>query len=212
MDTHIRTDGGDPISNGVRDAQRGPQSPRGRTALTPRRDTLNATEAPFDGACRRTRRRRAAAAAVFGGLTFAAAALGASVSGDRIWYRSLFKSRATPPAPVFGPVWTGLYAAIAWSGYRLWRSPPSAARTGALGLWFAQLGLNAAWSPLFFGAHRPKASAAVVGALVPTIAAYGLTARKADRTAAALMLPYLGWSAFATYLNVQIVRKNAFRL
>jgi tryptophan-rich sensory protein len=51
------------------------------------------------------------------------------------------------------------------------------------------MALNASWSPLFFGAHRPKASAIVAGAMVPTIAAYSLTARKIDKPAAALMLP-----------------------
>jgi len=152
------------------------------------------------------------AAAIFGGLTVGASALGAGVSKPRVWYRSLFKSKATPPSWVFGPVWTALYAAIATSGYRTWRQPPSPERSRALKLWGLQLVLNAAWSPLFFGAHKPKASAVVVGAMVPAIAAYGLTTRKVDRPAAALMVPYLGWTLFAAYLNRQIVRKNAFRL
>ena len=152
------------------------------------------------------------AAALFSGLTVGASALGARVSKPKLWYRSLFKSKATPPSWVFGPVWTALYAAIATSGYRTWRQPASPERSRALKLWGLQLVLNAAWSPLFFGAHKPKASGLVVGAMVPAIAAYGLTSRKVDKSAAALMLPYLGWSLFAAYLNGQIVRKNAFRL
>jgi len=160
----------------------------------------------------RSRASRVAAAAIFGGLVLGASALGAGASKPKVWYRTLFKSKANPPSQVFGPVWAVLYSAIALSGYRVWSQPPSPARSRALGLWAAQLALNASWSPLFFGAHKPKASAAVAGAMVPTIAAYSLTARKVDRPAAALMLPYLGWSAFAAYLNAQIVRKNAFRL
>ena len=160
----------------------------------------------------RSRLSRIAAAAVFGGLVLGASSAGAGVSKPKIWYRTLFKSKANPPSQVFGPVWTVLYSAIAYSGYRVWSKPPSPARTRALGLWVAQLALNASWSPLFFGAHNPKAAAVVAGAMVPTIAAYSLTARKVDRPAAALMLPYLGWSAFAAYLNAQVVRKNAFRL
>jgi len=156
--------------------------------------------------------RKMLAAAVFGGLAFGASALGRPVSKPRVWYRSLFKSKATPPSWVFGPVWTALYSGIAYSGYRTWTKPDSPERTRALRLWGLQMALNASWSPLFFGAHRPKTSAVVAGAMVPTIAAYALTARKVDRPAAALMIPYLGWSAFAAYLNAQIVRKNAFRL
>lgn len=153
-----------------------------------------------------------AAAAVIGGLTFGASALGARTSHKTAWYRSLLKSKATPPSAVFAPVWTFLYGCIACSGYRVWSQPPSRARSQALRLWAGQLALNASWSPLFFGARQPRASAAVAVAMVPAIAAYGLTARRVDRPAAALMLPYLAWSAFAAYLNAQLVRKNGFRL
>jgi benzodiazapine receptor len=149
---------------------------------------------------------------VFGALTLGSAALGGAVSKPGPWYRSLRKSRANPPAGVFGPVWTGLYTCIAYSGYRVWARPASPARTRALRLWALQMGLNASWSPLFFGSHRPRASAVVVTAMIPTIGAYVATARKVDRTAAALMLPYLAWSAFAAYLNATIVRKNWRRL
>lgn len=174
----------------------------------PRKSTFRAPpqEAP------RSRTSRVLAAALFGGLTFGASALGAGVSKKKIWYRSLFKSKATPPSAAFAPVWTFLYGCIAYSGYRVWSQPPSQDRSRALGLWGAQMALNASWSPLFFGAHQPKASAVVAGAMVPAIAAYGLTARKIDRPAAALMVPYLVWSGFAAFLNAQVVRKNAFRL
>jgi tryptophan-rich sensory protein len=151
-------------------------------------------------------------ALAFGAITFGSAAAGASVSRPNLWYRRLRKPRANPPSWVFGPVWSVLYTAIAASGYRVWATPTSAAssaaRTRALRLWTLQLGLNASWSPLFFGRRQPVASAAVALALVPAIAAYAVAARKVDRTAAALMLPYLGWSAFAAYLNAEIVRKN----
>ena len=167
-----------------------------------------------DGASSSARPKRSGkllAALVFGGLTVGAAMLGGSASKKKGWYGTLRKSRANPPPWVFGPVWTTLYSAMAYSGYRTWRAPDSAARTRGLRLWGLQLALNAAWSPLFFGAHRPKASAAVAAALVPAVGAYALATRKTDKLASGLMLPYLGWSAFATYLNAQILRKNAWR-
>jgi len=154
----------------------------------------------------------ALAALTYAGLAFGAGALGSSASARSPWYRTLRKSKANPPSWVFGPVWTGLYSAIAYSAYRVWRQPPSTERTRALRLWGTQMALNASWTPLFFGAHKPKGSAVVATALVPTVAGYILNARKVDKTAAWLMLPYLGWSAFAAYLNAQIVRKNAWRL
>jgi benzodiazapine receptor len=202
------------IQNGVQDAQRGPRSPRPRSSMDQPADARPPVfrTAPPGHKAPRSRTSRVLAAALFGGLTFGASALGAGVSKKKIWYRSLLKSRATPPSAVFAPVWTFLYGCIAYSGYRIWSQPPSRDRSRALGLWGAQMALNASWSPLFFGAHQPKASAVVAGAMVPAIAAYSLTARKIDRPAAALMLPYLVWSGFASYLNAQVVRKNAFRL
>jgi len=201
------------IKNGVEDAQRGPRSPRTRGSMSEPWPSSTQAESPGSVDNQpRSRSSRILAAAIFGGLTFGASALGAGVSKKKIWYRSLLKSKATPPSAVFGPVWTALYSCIAYSGYRVWSQPPSKARSRALGLWGAQLALNASWSPLFFGAHLPKASAVVAGAMVPTIAAYSATARKVDGPAAVLMLPYLAWSGFAAFLNAQVVRKNAFRL
>ena len=217
MDTWIKKDarGEFSVANGVRDAQRGPRSPRADRSeeqQAPGRQLAPAEEGRTSPGRPRSLPSRILAATVFGGLTLGAAALGAGVSQKKVWYRTLLKSKANPPSEVFAPVWTFLYGCIAYSGYRVWSQPPSRERSRALALWGAQLALNASWSPLFFGAHQPKASAVVAGAMVPTIAAYGLTARKIDRPAAALMLPYLAWSGFATYLNAQVVRKNAFRL
>jgi translocator protein len=101
---------------------------------------------------------------------------------------------------------------MAYSAWRVWRSPASPARSRALGLWAAQLGLNASWSPTFFATKSPRASLAIVSALWPTVAAYLRAAWQVDRLAAAVMLPYLGWTSFATYLNAQIVNKNHGRL
>lgn len=185
-------------------------SPRSSTAngKVSREKSLGA-QAQMDG---QKRRGQWLAALAFGVVTFGAAALGAPVSKRKPWYRSLRKSAATPPDWVFGPVWTLLDASIAYSGWRTWRAPDSPERARALRLWGVQMALNASWSPLFFGAHRPKASAAVSMALVPTLAAYIASARQIDKTAGNVLLPYLGWTSFATFLNVQILRKNAWRL
>ena len=213
MNTWTMDGGRFTTQNGVQDAQRGPHSPRARRSMTdPAPSPPHGEEDGAQAAQPRSRASRVLGAAIFLGITFGASALGSGASKRKVWYRTLRKSKANPPAAVFAPVWTFLYGCIAVSGYRVWAQPPSPERSRALGLWAAQMALNASWSPLFFSAHRPKASALVAGAMVPTIAAYSLTARKLDRPAAALMLPYLAWSAFATYLNAQVVRKNAFRL
>jgi tryptophan-rich sensory protein len=160
--------------------------------------------------------RRAAplAAAAFGAAVTAAALAGGAAtrrSARSRWYAALRKPPGQPPPAVFGPVWTALYAAMATSGYRVWRTS-SPGRSRALRLWAAQLALNAAWSPLFFGARRPRAALADVALLLPTVGAYALAARKVDRAAAWLVVPYLAWTGFALWLNAGLVVKNRRRL
>ncbi|HET7461394.1 MAG TPA: TspO/MBR family protein [Longimicrobium sp.] len=148
---------------------------------------------------------------------FGAAVVGAAVAGSlftprggrtRAWYDALDKPSFTPPKWAFPVAWTALYTMIAASGYRVWRGPDSPARSRALALWRAQLGLNAAWTPLFFGAKNPEVALGDIGLLLPAIAAYANEARKVDAAAGWLMAPYLGWVGFATALNTGIVRRN----
>jgi tryptophan-rich sensory protein len=124
------------------------------------------------------------------------------------WYEALDKPGFTPPDRVFPVVWTTLYGLMAASAWRVWRSA-SPLRGRALGLWGAQLALNAAWSPIFFGAKRPAAALGDLGALLFALGAYTATARRVDRAAAWLMAPYALWSGFAAVLNAEIVRRNA---
>lgn len=143
------------------------------------------------------------------GSTAIAAALGGTNSGDSRWYRRLRKPALTPPPIVFPIAWTALYALQAASAFRVWRAPKSSDRTTALALWATQLGLNAAWSPLFFGRHAPRAALADIALLDVALAAYVHRAAKVDRAAALLAAPYLAWVGFATYLNAEIVRLDS---
>ena len=96
--------------------------------------------------------RLAAAAATV--LTAAAGSL--ATDPDSAWFRALRKPPWYPPPATFGIVWTALYAAMAWAGGevldRAGAERAAFARAGAV-----NLALNAAWTPLFFRAHRPWA-------------------------------------------------------
>jgi tryptophan-rich sensory protein len=147
----------------------------------------------------------------FGGATAATALIGARATASSVdgWYDGLRKPSFTPPKKVFGPVWSGLYALVALSAWRVWKAPQSRRRKVSLGLWAAQLVLNAAWSPLFFGLRRPRSALVDLAALGAATVGYAVAARRVDPPAAAVMLPYLGWLAFAGALNEEIVRLNA---
>lgn len=145
----------------------------------------------------------------FGALTGVTALLGARTTWPGLaWYDRLEKPAFQPPEQAFGPVWTTLYAAIAISGWRVWRRAATPERQQALRWWLAQLALNGLWPWLFFEQRRPATALADSALLTGAVAAYTRAASRVDRAAAWLTVPYLAWSAFATALNAEIVRLN----
>ena len=146
-----------------------------------------------------------AAAFVFLLLVIGAASTGAFV-GPGAWYDALVKPSWNPPAWVFGPVWTTLYLMIAAAGWLVWRR--GAEGRTALLFWGVQLALNAVWTLLFFGLHRPGWALLDIAALGLSILAFVWTAWPASRAAALLFVPYLLWVGFATALNAALWRLN----
>lgn len=124
------------------------------------------------------------------------------------WFDALHKPFFMPPGWTFGLVWTLLYALLGIAVAIILVQPPSPARRKALTLFFAQLLLNFAWSPIFFAAH------AVRLALIDIFIMAGLAAMAARqfwgirRVAGGLMLPYLAWLCFAAALNAAIDNLN----
>lgn len=123
------------------------------------------------------------------------------------WYAGLAKPGWTPPNWVFPVVWNALYVLMGVSLWLLWRSANSPARL-AIGLFFIQLALNAAWSPVFFGLHQIRWGVAIIVALALTIAATIAVAWDANRIAAWLLVPYLIWVIYAASLNSAIALLN----
>jgi translocator protein len=136
-------------------------------------------------------------------LLFLALCFGAA-AGGALWppgpeYAALQRPAFAPPNWLFGPVWTLLYLLIAVAGWRLWRRGGWA--SPALRLWLLQLALNALWTPLFFGLQWRGLALVEMSLLWASILACLLAARRRDRGAAWLLLPYLGWVGFAWALN-----------
>jgi tryptophan-rich sensory protein len=141
-------------------------------------------------------------------VSFAAALIGSRFMPGE-WYASLAKPSWNPPNAVFGPVWTVLYALMAVSAWLVWRRAGFSGAGAALGLFVFQLVLNALWSYLFFGLHRPDIAFFDIVVLWVGILAVTLLFWRVDRIAGALMLPYLAWVGFAAYLNYTLWRMNA---
>lgn len=147
-------------------------------------------------------------AATAAAVTATALAGSAAVDPNSDWYRSLRKPDWQPPSWAFGVVWTPLYASIAWAGGRaLSRAQPGQRRALAASL-ATNLALNATWNWLFFRARSTKAGVAGTALLDLSNAELISRTARTDRAAAAALLPYAAWCAFATALNVSIARRN----
>ncbi|RCW44663.1 TspO/MBR related protein [Halopolyspora algeriensis] len=157
-----------------------------------------------------SRRRSAAGAGVFAGLVIAAAAVGSVAVGSAgRTYSALQLPAWAPPAWLFGPVWSVLYTMIAVSGWLLWRNAGGIAPARlALGFYAGQLVLNAAWTPLFFGARRYGLALIEILLLVVVLIVTVVLFARRHRIAAGLLLPYLGWTIFAACLNAAIWMLN----
>ena len=142
--------------------------------------------------------------------SFSAAAIGgyATAESVRTWYPLLNKPTWNPPAWVFGPAWTLLYTLMSIAAWRVWRQRDQPSAAAALGLFFAQLGLNAFWSVLFFGLHKPQWALAEIIAMWLLLAVIQRAFWRIDRIAGILWIPYLAWVSFATALNGTIVWLN----
>lgn len=141
-------------------------------------------------------------------LTFCAALTGVFVSTAG-WYAGLVKPSWNPPDWLFGPVWTTLYTMMAVAAWLVWREGGWKTQTLPLGLFLAQLALNALWTPLFFALHRPGLAFAEIVVLDLAVLATLVTFWPARRLAGVLLLPYALWVAFAAALNFAIWRLNA---
>jgi benzodiazapine receptor len=138
-------------------------------------------------------------------LTFLAPAAGA-FSPPGAWYQALEKPSWNPPSWIFGPVWTLLYLGMAVAAWLVWKR---GGQGHALRLYVVQLALNAAWTPVFFGAHEMGAAFLVIVsmwiAILLTLRAFWAVSRPAGL----LFVPYLAWVSFASVLNFTLWRLNS---
>jgi len=124
------------------------------------------------------------------------------------WYERLVKPGWRPPNWLFAPVWSLLYLMIAVSGWLVWREAGVSGAAGPLAIYALQLGLNAAWTPVFFGIHRIGLGFATICLLWLAIVATIVAFYPVSAAAAFLLLPYLAWVTFAAALNHGIWRLN----
>jgi tryptophan-rich sensory protein len=145
---------------------------------------------------------------VFVVVPFGAALIGSLFPPDD-WYASLSKPSWNPPNWIFGPVWTALYLMMGVSAWLVWRKVGFKGGAVPLAAWAIQLGLNAAWSWLFFGLHRPDLAFTEIVVLWLAIVATTVLFWRVNTGAGLLLTPYLAWVTFASVLNWTLWQLNA---
>ena len=132
---------------------------------------------------------------------------GTSVSIQN-WYQYLQKPPLTPPNWIFGPVWSLLYIVMGISLYFVKIAKTNKNKNIAYQIFGIQLFLNLVWSYLFFNFQKPSLALLEIVILWAAIFLTYLEFRKISQLASRLLIPYLLWVSFASYLNLMIVLLN----
>jgi len=140
-------------------------------------------------------------------LGFLSGRLANSGYGNR-WFDALEKPALMPPGWLFGVAWTILYILMGLALAIVLHARGAKGRGPAITLFLVQLVMNLAWSPLFFRAHQVGSALMLILALIVVVAITIWLFGRIRRVAGLLLLPYLAWLAFASFLNYEIGRLN----
>lgn len=124
------------------------------------------------------------------------------------WYAGLDKPPLVPPNEVFGPVWITLYTLMGIALALIITEPTPLSKARAYWCYGLQLTLNTIWSLVFFGLRAPEAGIAIILLLLTSIVMTMCAFYPIKKPAAWLLLPYIAWVSFATYLTIGIAVLN----
>lgn len=132
----------------------------------------------------------------------------ATMDGIDGWYQTLNRSALNPPGWVFGTVWPALYGLMATSVWLIWMRRHDFVIAPALMLFGLHLLLNWAWSFVFFEYHMLFLAFIWIPGMAALVVTLILIFHAIRPLAAWLLVPYLGWLCFASYLAFYVWRHN----
>lgn len=144
------------------------------------------------------------------GITFGVGILSSLLTGNAFGGDpNLIQAPLTPPPWVFGVVWTILYLLTGISLYLIRSGDNTLGKQRALRLFYSQLVLQFIWPILYFVWGVPCISATVIVLLLILVVLTVIAFWKENPIAGAILLPYLAWCIFATYLNIAVCILNS---
>jgi benzodiazapine receptor len=127
---------------------------------------------------------------------------------DNAWYAALAKPELTPPNWLFPVAWTTLYILLGLAVAIVLNARGARWRWPAVAMFAVEIAGLAAWTPLFFGAHKVLPAFWLIVFLVVWGIGTTVLFGRVRRTAAWLMVPFLVWISFASMLNLGVHRLN----
>lgn len=125
------------------------------------------------------------------------------------WFDNLQKPSWNPPAYLFAPVWTLLYALMGIAFWLIWKNAtPEANKRNAYVAFALQLFLNFWWSIIFFRFQSPFFAFIEILLLLFMIILTIFYFSKISKTAGWLLVPYVLWVSFASFLNYTLWSLN----
>lgn len=127
---------------------------------------------------------------------------------DSVWFQSLIKPDIFPAPMWFSIVWSILYVMIGTAVALVCAAWGARGRTAALILFALHFLLNLAWHPVFFGGYQLTGGLYLLGAIILSLLVVIALFYRVRKLAAVLLIPYLLWVCFATFLNYEFLRLN----
>ena len=141
-------------------------------------------------------------------ITYSASFIGgmATISFKEPWYSQLVKSNFNPPDWVFAPVWSTLYMMMTLAIWFYWHTKNREMNT--VYIYFIHIVFNTTWSIVFFGLHQILLALIVLLILIILIIILILKFKRVNKVSLYLMIPYLLWSCYALFLNLNLFILN----
>ena len=141
-------------------------------------------------------------------ITYSASLIGgmATINFKEPWYSQLIKSSYNPPDWVFAPIWTTLYLMMTLAIWFYWHSKNREMNT--VYIYFIHIVFNTTWSIVFFGLHQIFLALIVLMILIVLIIILILKFKRVNYVSSYLMIPYLLWSCYALFLNLNLYILN----
>lgn len=124
------------------------------------------------------------------------------------FYQNLKKPSYNPPNWLFGLAWGILYPVMGLASWLVWMEGGFRTQAYPLAAYGVQLALNLLWPAIFFSAHKIGLALIDISALLVAVGVTAVLFKPVNPLAAYLLIPYLAWVAFATFLNYQYLALN----